>query len=64
VVDEQVLGGDWEGAQPVRAQEEHHGVWEGVEGEVRPGLRRGPLPTPGEGKSGPRVAAAEGPVVW
>jgi len=36
VIDEQVLGGDWEGAQ-----EKHHGVWEGFEGEVGAVLRGG-----------------------
>ena len=34
MIGEQVLGGDREGAESVRAQEKHHGVWEGVEGEV------------------------------
>ena len=36
---EKVLGGDREGAEPVGAQEKHHGVWEGVEREVGPVLR-------------------------
>jgi len=38
VIDEQVLGGDREWTEPVRAQEKQHGVWEGVEGEVGPVL--------------------------
>ena len=35
-VAEQVLGGDWKGAEPIRAQEEQHGVRDSVEGEVSP----------------------------
>jgi len=40
VIDKQMLGVNREGMEPVRAQEEQHGVWEGVEGEVGPILRR------------------------
>jgi len=33
-----VLGGDWKGVKAIGAQEEQHGVREGVEGEVGPVL--------------------------
>ena len=42
VINEQVLGGDREWAEPVGAQEQQHGVWEGVEREVGPVLRGRP----------------------
>jgi len=64
VVDEQVLGGDREGAEPVRAQEKHHGVREGVEGEVGSVLRGGSGLDPREGKAAARMACAQDPVVW
>ena len=38
---EQVLGGDWKGAEPLRAQEEQHGVRKGVKGEVGPVFKGG-----------------------
>jgi len=44
-----VLGGDWEGAKPIEAQEEQHGVQECVQGEVGPVLRGGPRLDPREG---------------
>jgi len=48
---EPVLGGDWRGAEPIRAQEEQHGVWEGVEGEVCPIFRGWSCLDPREGKA-------------
>jgi len=44
-----VLGGEWKGAEPIGAQEEKHGVWEGVKGEVGPVLRGWPWLDPREG---------------
>ena len=63
MIDEQVLGGDWEGAEPVRAQEKKHEVWEGVEGEVSPVLRGGSRLGPREGEPAARVPRAQDPVV-
>jgi len=63
VIDQQVLGGDWEWAEPVGAQEKHHGMWEGVKGEVSPVLRGGPGLSPREGKAAARVPRAQDPVV-
>ena len=64
MIDKQVLGGDWEGTKPVRAQEKQHGVWEGVEWEVGPVLRGGPRLEPWEGQTTARVICAQGSVVW
>ena len=63
VIDEQVLGGDREGTEPVRAQEKQHGVWEGVEGEVGPILRGRPRLDPREGKAAAHISCTQGPVV-
>jgi len=38
---EQVLGGNWEGGRTIVAKGEQHRMWEGVDGEVGPVLRRG-----------------------
>ena len=40
-LDQQVLGGDWEGRVAVGAKEKKHRVWEGVQGEVGPVFRGG-----------------------
>jgi len=64
VFNEQVLGGDWEGAEPVGAQEKQHGVWEGVEGEVSTVFRGGSGLGPREGEAAARVPCAQDPVVW
>ena len=58
------MGGHWERAEPVRAQEEIHGVREAVKGEVGPVLRGGSRLDPWEGQTTPRVLRTQGPVVW
>ena len=63
VIDKQVLGGDWEGTEPVRAQEEPHRVGEGVEGEVGPVLQRRSCLEPRGGEAAARVPSAQDPVV-
>jgi len=63
VLGEEVLGGNWKETKPVRAQEEQHGVWEGVEGEVGPVLRRRSCLEPREGEAATRVSRAQDPVV-
>jgi len=63
VLGEQVLGGNWKGTEAVRAQEEQHGVWEGVEGEVGPVLRRRSCLESREGEGATRVPHAQDPVV-
>ena len=59
-----MLGGDGKGTEPVRAQEKHHGVWEGVEGEVGTLLRGRSCLEPQEGEAAARVPRAQDPVVW
>jgi len=63
VIDKQVLGGDWEGTEPVRAQEEQHRVGEGVEGDVGPVLRRRSYLEPREGEAAARVTRTQDTVV-
>jgi len=63
VIHEQVLGGDREGTEHVRAQEKQHRVWEGVKGEVGPVLRGRSCLDPREGKAAARIPRAQDPVV-
>jgi len=51
-----VLGGDWKRAEPIGAQEEQHGVREGVEGEVGHVLRGGSWLDPREGQTTARIS--------
>ena len=64
MVDEQVLVGDREGTEPVRAQEEQHRVWEGIVGEVGPVLCGRPRLEPREGKAATCIPRAQDAVVW
>jgi len=59
-----MLGGNWEGGEPVGAQHKQHGMREGVEGEVGPVFRGRPSLEPREGGAASRVSRAQDPVVW
>jgi len=48
----------------ISAQEEQHGVREGIEGEVGPVLQGGSWLDPRERQTTARVTRAQGPVVW
>jgi len=58
------LGCYREGAEPVGAQEEKHGVWEAVKGEVGPVLRGGSRLDPWEGQATARILRTQDPEVW
>jgi len=64
VIGEQMLGGNWEGSEPVRAQYKQHGVREGVKGEVGPVFQGRSCLEPREGEAASRVPHAQDPVVW
>ena len=59
-----MLGSDGEGLMAISAQEEQHGVREGIEGEVGPVLQGGSWLDPRERQTTARVTRAQGPVVW
>ena len=53
---EYVLGGDWKWAEPIAAQEEEHGLREGVEGDVGPVFRERSWVDPGERQTTARIS--------
>ena len=63
VVNEEVLGGDWEGGVAIGAEEEQYRVGEGVQSKVSPILRWGPWLEPQEREATAGIPGGQDPMV-